>query len=45
MINVDLQQLVQALDAATSYSIESMTLVLSGPNGDLRFSPALPGLA
>ena len=35
----------QALDAATSYSIESMTLVLSGPNGALRFSPALPGLA
>ena len=32
----------QALDAATSYSFDSMTLVITGPIGDMVFVPALP---
>ncbi len=37
---------VQALDAATAYTIDaSMMLVITGPEGEMRFSPALPAMA
>jgi len=35
----------QALDAATSYTVDMTALVISGPSGDMRFVPVMPGLA
>jgi heat shock protein HslJ len=32
----------QALDSSTAYTIDSMSLVISGPVGDMVFVPALP---
>jgi heat shock protein HslJ len=40
------QPFVQALDVATAYALDaSMGLTLSGPSGDMRFSPVLPAMA
>ena len=37
---------VQALDEATSYTFgDDMTLVISGPAGEMRFTPAMPAMA
>jgi heat shock protein HslJ len=36
---------VQALDEATGYVLDSMALVITGPAGELRFTPALPAMA
>jgi heat shock protein HslJ len=36
---------VQALDAATSYLVDGFTLILTGPTGEMSFSPALPAMA
>ena len=37
---------VQGLDEATSYTFtESMTLIVTGPEGDMHFTPAMPAMA
>jgi heat shock protein HslJ len=37
---------VQALDEATSYTFaDGMTLIISGPTGEMRFTPAMPAMA
>jgi heat shock protein HslJ len=37
---------VQALDEATSYTFaDNMTLIISGPAGEMRFTPAMPAMA
>ena len=37
---------VQALDEATSYTFaDDMTLIISGPAGEMRFTPAMPAMA
>ena len=37
---------VQALDEATSYTFaDDMTLIISGPTGEMRFTPAMPAMA
>jgi heat shock protein HslJ len=37
---------VQALDEATSYTFAAdMTLIISGPVGEMRFTPAMPAMA
>jgi heat shock protein HslJ len=37
---------VQALDEATSYTfLDGMVLVVTGPAGDMSFSPAMPAMA
>jgi len=37
---------VQALDAATTYTFDaSMAMIITGPEGEMRFSPALPAMA
>ena len=37
---------VQALDEATSYTFaDDMTLIVSGPAGEMRFTPAMPAMA
>ena len=37
---------VQALDEATSYAFaDGMTLIISGPAGEMRFTPAMPAMA
>jgi len=37
---------VQALDEATSYTFaDSMTLIISGPTGEMRFTPSMPAMA
>jgi heat shock protein HslJ len=37
---------VQALDEATSYTfLDGMVLVVTGPAGEMRFSPAMPAMA
>ena len=37
---------VQALDEATSYTFaDNMTLIVSGPAGEMRFTPAMPAMA
>ena len=37
---------VQALDEATTYTFaEGMTLIITGPTGDMRFTPAMPAMA
>ena len=40
------QPFVQALDVATAYALDAaMGLTLTGPAGDMRFSPVLPAMA
>jgi heat shock protein HslJ len=40
------QPYVQGLDEATGYTIDaSMTLIIIGPIGEMRFSPVLPAMA
>jgi heat shock protein HslJ len=39
------QTFVQALDAATSYAVDGVSLVIAGPAGEMHFSPALPAMA
>jgi len=40
------QSFVQALDEATTYAIDaSMMLIVTGPAGEMRFSPVLPAMA
>jgi heat shock protein HslJ len=37
---------VQALDEATSYTFaDGMTLIITGPAGEMRFTPAMPAMA
>ena len=37
---------VQGLDEATSYTFaDDMTLIISGPAGEMRFTPAMPAMA
>src|SRR5215217_3490843 len=37
---------VQALDVATSYTFaDNMTLIITGPTGEMRFIPAMPAMA
>jgi len=37
---------VQALDEATSYTFaDDMTLIITGPAGEMRFTPAMPAMA
>ena len=37
---------VQGLDAATSYAFaDGMTLIITGPAGEMRFTPAMPAMA
>jgi heat shock protein HslJ len=37
---------VQGLDEATTYTFaEGMTLIITGPNGEMRFTPAMPAMA
>ena len=37
---------VQALDEATSYAFaDDMTLIITGPAGEMRFTPAMPAMA
>jgi heat shock protein HslJ len=37
---------VQALDVATSYTFaDNMTLIITGPAGEMRFIPAMPAMA
>ena len=37
---------VQALDEATSYTFaEGMTLIITGPDGEMQFTPAMPAMA
>jgi heat shock protein HslJ len=37
---------VQALDEATSYTIaQDMTLIITGPAGEMHFTPAMPAMA
>ena len=37
---------VQALDEATSYTFaDDMTLIIGGPAGEMRFTPAMPAMA
>src|SRR5215213_2038544 len=37
---------VQALDEATSYTFaDNMTLIISGPSGEMSFTPAMPAMA
>jgi hypothetical protein len=37
---------VQALDVATSYAFaDGMTLIITGPAGEMRFTPAMPAMA
>ena len=37
---------VQALDEATSYTFaDDMTLIISGPTGEMHFTPAMPAMA
>ena len=37
---------VQALDEATSYTFaDNMTLIITGPAGEMRFTPAMPAMA
>jgi heat shock protein HslJ len=37
---------VQALDEATSYTFaEGMTLIITGPDGEMHFTPAMPTMA
>ena len=37
---------VQALDEATSYTFaDNMTLIVTGPAGEMRFTPAMPAMA
>ncbi len=37
---------VQALDEATSYAFaDGMTLIITGPAGEMRFTPAMPAMA
>ena len=37
---------VQGLDEATSYAFtDGMTLIITGPEGEMRFTPAMPAMA
>ena len=37
---------VQGLDEATSYALaDGMTLIITGPAGEMRFTPAMPAMA
>jgi heat shock protein HslJ len=37
---------VQALDEATTYTFaDNMTLIVTGPTGEMRFTPAMPAMA
>jgi heat shock protein HslJ len=39
------QPFVQALDSATSYVVDGVTLLIAGPAGEMQFSSALPAMA
>jgi heat shock protein HslJ len=39
------QPFVQALDEATGYVLDGISLVISGPSGAMHFSPTLPDMA
>ncbi len=40
------EQFVQGLDEATSYTFtDDMTLIITGPAGEMRFTPAMPAMA
>ena len=41
-----LEPFVQGLDEATSYAFtDGMTLIITGPEGEMRFTPAMPAMA
>jgi heat shock protein HslJ len=39
------QPFVQALQEATGYAVDGVSLVITGPAGDMQFSPAMPAIA
>ena len=39
------QPFVQALQEATGYAVDGVSLVITGPAGEMQFSPAMPAIA
>ena len=39
------QPFVQALQEATAYAVDGVSLIITGPAGEMQFSPAMPAMA